>query len=109
MKELFVSGSAFLRKPAHNAEHTYLDADRCGPQQDDVWGNWKMVIDISRAETGGGRAAPTVVGGLRRLLSRHGASLASRPESFGSGSDLRRHDCVPFTGHADQPTSHVTA
>jgi hypothetical protein len=36
MKELFVSGSAFLQKPAHNAEHTYLDADHCGPQQDDV-------------------------------------------------------------------------
>jgi hypothetical protein len=33
MKELFVSGLAFLQKPAHNAEHTYLDADHCGPQQ----------------------------------------------------------------------------
>ncbi|HWY66867.1 MAG TPA: hypothetical protein VNX61_16750 [Rhizomicrobium sp.] len=30
------SGSAFPQKPAHNAEHTYLDADHCGPQQDDV-------------------------------------------------------------------------
>ena len=56
--------------------------------------------DISRAETGGGRAAPTVVGGLRRLALA--PPLASKPEFFGSGRTFIDKTARPSL---DTPTS----
>jgi hypothetical protein len=41
------------------------------------------------------------------LLSRHGASLASKPESFGSGRTFIDMTARPSLD--TQPTSHVTA
>src|ERR1035441_2033208 len=35
------------------------------------------------------------------LLSRHGASLASKPESFGFGRTFTDMPACPLTGHAD--------
>jgi hypothetical protein len=37
------------------------------------------------------------------LLSRHGASLASKPESFGFGRTFTDMTACPLTGHADEP------
>src|SRR5450759_3301581 len=38
------------------------------------------------------------------LLSRHGASLASKPESFGFGRTFTDMTACPLTGHADRPS-----
>jgi hypothetical protein len=48
------------------------------------------------------------------LLSRHGASLASKPESFGFGRTFTDMTACPLTGHADTPAqaricAHATA
>ena len=38
------------------------------------------------------------------LLSRHGASLASKPESFGFGRTFTDMTACPLPGHADNPS-----
>jgi hypothetical protein len=37
------------------------------------------------------------------LLSRHGASLASKPESFGFGRTFTDMTACPLPGHANAP------
>lgn len=39
------------------------------------------------------------------LLSRHGASLASKPESFGFGRTFTDTTACPLTGHVDVPAT----
>ena len=41
------------------------------------------------------------------MLSRHGASLASKPESFGFGRTFTDMTACPLTGHADLPAAFV--
>jgi len=41
------------------------------------------------------------------LLSRHGASLASKPESFGFGRTFTDMTACPLTGHADLPATFI--
>ena len=43
------------------------------------------------------------------LLSRHGASLASEPESFGPGRTFTDMTACPLTGHAYQPAGRRSA
>src|ERR1019366_3236237 len=41
------------------------------------------------------------------LLSRHGASLASKPESFGFGRTFTDMTACPLTGHANSPAFSI--
>src|SRR5208282_318775 len=81
--------------------------DRLGHRVENVYRGYVCVHCTLQPDASRTLLSSMLSEGSAVLLSHHGASLASKPESFGFGRTFTDMTACPLTGHADYPTRPV--
>src|SRR5208283_109851 len=77
--------------------------DRLGHRVENVYRGYVCVHCTLQPDASRTLLSSMLSEGSAVLLSRHGASLASKPESFGFGRTFTDMTACPLTGHANAP------